>query len=66
MFDLSTFLTVFIGGECRILGTKCLPARVIRDRVISVILAGVSVTSRKWRCSGRQFRVLTGSVVHYR
>jgi len=30
-----------------------------------VILAGVSVTSRKWRCSRRQFRVLTVSVVHY-
>jgi len=29
-----------------------------------VILAGVSVTSRKWRCSRQQFRVLTGSVVH--
>jgi len=39
-------------------------ARVFRDSVISVILAGDSVTSRKW-CSRRQFRVLTGSVVHY-
>jgi hypothetical protein len=61
----STFLTFSVGSGCRILGTKWLPARVIRDSVISVILAGVCVTSRKWRCSRRQFRVLTGSVVHY-
>jgi len=40
-------------------------ARVFRDSVIFVILAGVNVTSRKWRCSRRQFRVLTGSVVRY-
>jgi hypothetical protein len=33
--------------------------RYIRDS------SGVSVTSRKWRCSRRQFRVLTASVVHY-
>jgi len=57
----STFLTFFVGKECRILGTKWLPAQVIRDSVISVILAGVSVTSRKWRCSRRQFRVLQES-----
>ena len=61
----SNFLTFFFGSGCRILGTKWLPARVIRDNVISAILAGVSVTSRKWRCSRRQFRVLTVSVVHY-
>jgi len=58
---VSTFLTFFIGSECRILGTKWLPAQVIRDSVISVILAAVSVTSRKWRCSRRQFRVLQES-----
>ena len=52
----STFLT-FVGSWCRILGTKWLQARVIRDNVISVILAGVSATSRKWRCSRRQFCV---------
>jgi hypothetical protein len=40
-------------------------ARVFRDSVISAILPGVSMTSRKLRCSRRQFRVLTGSVVHY-
>ena len=40
-------------------------AGVFRQSVITVILAGVSVTSRKWHCSRRQFRVLTGSVVHY-
>jgi hypothetical protein len=61
----STFLTFFAGNECQMLGTKWPPAQVIRDSVISVILAGVIVTSRKWRCSRRQFRVLTGSVVHY-
>ena len=56
----STFFTLLttVGSGCRILGTKWLPAWVIRDSVISVILAGVSVTSRKWRCSRRQFRVL--------
>jgi hypothetical protein len=57
----STFLTFFVGSECRILGTKWLPARLIRDSVISMILAGVSVTSRKWRCSRQKFHVLTGS-----
>jgi len=62
----STFLTFSVGSECRILGTKWLLARVICDSVISVILAAVSVTSRKWRCSRRQFCILTGSVVHYR
>jgi hypothetical protein len=63
--NFSTILTLFVGSGCRILGTKWLLARVIRDSVISVILAGVSVTSRKWRCSRRQFRVLTESVMHY-
>jgi hypothetical protein len=43
----STFFTFFVGSECRILGTKWLPGQVIRDNVISVILAAVSVTSRK-------------------
>jgi len=61
----STFSTFFVGSECRILGTKWLPAQVIRDSVISVILAGVTVTSQEWRCSRRQFRILTGSVVRY-
>jgi hypothetical protein len=61
----STFLTFFVGSGCRILSTKWLPARVIHDSVISVILAGVSVMSRKWRCSRQQFCVLTGGVVHY-
>jgi len=37
----STFLAVFVASEYRILGTKWLAARVIRDSVISVILAGV-------------------------
>jgi len=57
----STFLTFFVGSECRILGMKWLPAQVIRDSVISVILAAVSVTSRKWRCGRRHFRVLKES-----
>jgi len=56
-------VTFFVGSECRILSTKWLLAQVIRDGVMSVILAAVSVTSRKWR--SRQFHVLTGSVVHY-
>jgi hypothetical protein len=47
MFTVSTFLTFFVGSEGRILDTKGLPAQIIRDSVISVILAGVSVTSRK-------------------
>jgi hypothetical protein len=47
MFDLSTFLTFLVGSECQILGMKWLPAQVIRDSVISVICAAVSVTSRK-------------------
>jgi len=38
--------------------------RVIRDSVISVIAARVSVTSRTWRCSRRYLRVFTGSVLH--
>jgi hypothetical protein len=37
----STFLAAAVGSEYRILGTKWLQARVIRDSVISVILAGV-------------------------
>ena len=57
----STFLTFFVGSECWILGTKWLPAQFIRDSVISVILAAVSVSSRKWRCIRRQFRVLQAS-----
>jgi len=57
----STFLNFFVGSESRILGTKWLPAQVIHDSVISVNLAAVSVTSRKWRCSRRQFRVLQES-----
>jgi hypothetical protein len=32
-------------------------ARVLRDSVISMIFGGVGVTSRKWRCSRRQFCV---------
>jgi len=55
-----TFLTFFVGNECRILGTKWLPAQVIRDSVTSVILAAVSVTLRKWPIR-RQFRVLQES-----
>jgi hypothetical protein len=34
-------------------------AAVIRDSAISVTIAGGSVTSRKWRCSRRLFRVIT-------
>jgi hypothetical protein len=40
-------LTFFIVSECQMLGTKWLPAQVIRDSVISMILAAVSVTSWK-------------------
>jgi hypothetical protein len=47
MCEVSTFITFFVGNECRILGTKWLPAQFIRDNFISVILAGVGVTSRK-------------------
>jgi hypothetical protein len=47
MFEFFYFLTFFVGSGCRILGTKWLLAQVIRDSVISVILAGVCVTSRK-------------------
>jgi hypothetical protein len=47
MFEFSNFSNFFIDRECRILGTKWLPAQVIHDSVISVILAGVGVTSRK-------------------
>jgi len=57
----STFLTFFFGNECRILDTKWVPAQVILGSVISVILAAVVVTSRKWHCSRRQFRILQGS-----
>jgi len=57
----SIFFTIFVGSECRILSTKWLPAQGIRDSVISAILAAVSVTSRKWRCSRRQFPVLQES-----
>jgi hypothetical protein len=57
----SNFFTFLVGIECQIFGTKWLPAQVIRDSVISVILSAVSVTSRKWRCSRRQFRVLQES-----
>jgi len=39
-------------------------ARHFRDSVISVILAGVSVTSRKWRHSRRHLpRVIRDSVI---
>jgi hypothetical protein len=72
----------FLGGHCRIMGTRWLPARpfpaitiypwfqlvfawrhrhyvvadggVIRGSLISVILTGVPLTSRKWRRSRRQ------------
>jgi hypothetical protein len=54
----STFLTFFVGSECWILGTKWLPMQVIHDSVISVILAGVTVTSQKWRCSNDIFAFL--------
>jgi hypothetical protein len=47
MFTFSTFLTFFVRSTGRILDTKWLPAQVIRDSVISVILAAVSVTPRK-------------------
>jgi len=39
-------------------------ARVIREIVISVILAGVSAKSRKLRCSRRHLRVLTACVLY--
>jgi hypothetical protein len=47
MFDLFYFLNFFFGSGYRMIGTKWLPARVIRDSVISVILVGVNVTSPK-------------------
>jgi len=78
---LRHFGPFFFGGLCRIMGTRCLPARpfsaiplypwfqlvfvwrhrravadggVIRGTLISVILAEVPLTSRKWRRSRRQ------------
>jgi len=57
----STFMTFSVESEWRIPGTKWLPAQVIRESVISVILVAVCVTSRKWRCSRRQFRILQES-----
>jgi hypothetical protein len=45
MADLSIVLT-FVRSECRILGTKWLLAQFIRDSVIFMILAVVSM-SRK-------------------
>jgi hypothetical protein len=58
----SNFLTFFVGSECRILGTTWLSAqRHVRHSVISVILVGVSVTSR---CSRRHLpRVIRDSVI---
>jgi len=61
----STFLTFLVGSECQMLGTKGLLAQVIHNSVISVILAGVILMLWKWHYSRRQFRVLTGSVMHY-
>jgi len=52
-----------MAAECRLQDRRWLPAQVIRDSLISVILAGLSATSRKWRCS-RQFRILTASVLY--
>jgi hypothetical protein len=77
-----TFGPFFLGGHCRIMGTRWLPARpfsaiplypwfqlvfgwrhrhyvvayggVIRGSLISVILAGVPLTSKKWRCIRQQ------------
>jgi hypothetical protein len=64
VWPFATFLTFFVGNECRILGTTWLPAQDFRDSVICVILAGVSVTSRKWRWSRRHLpRVIRGSVI---
>jgi hypothetical protein len=45
--------------ECRLQDRRWLPTQVIRDSLLSVILAGLNATSRKWRCSRRRFRVLT-------
>jgi len=59
IFDLLCRERVPIPGQKMAAG-----ARVIRDSVISVILAGVSATLRKWRCSRRQLRVLTASMLH--
>jgi len=81
-WPLRHFGLFFFGGQCRIMGTRWLPARpfsaipiypwfqlvfvwrrrhdvvadggVIRGSLISVILAGVPVMSRKWRRSRRQ------------
>jgi len=58
----STFLTFFVWSEYWILSTTWLPgARPFRHSVISVILAGVSVTSR---CRRRHLpRVIRDSVI---
>jgi len=81
-WPLRPFGSFFLGGHCRIMGTRWLPARpfpaitlypwfqlmfawrhrhyvvadggVIRGSLISVILAVVPLTSRKWRRSRRQ------------
>jgi hypothetical protein len=61
----STFLTFFIGSECRILGTKWLPAQdTFATALYPWFFAGVSVTSRKWRFSRRRLpRVICDSVI---
>jgi len=58
IFDLFDLFHLFCRGQVPNPGQKLAAGvRVIRDSVISVIAARVSVTSRTWRSSRRQFTV---------